>query len=59
MNEGVSFPSLEAKCGPASQDVLNALQNLQSAGLIESDGARLRLTRRGRLLYDTVAVEII
>ena len=35
------------------------LEFLSSEGLIERDGARVRLTRSGKMLADSVAVELL
>ena len=59
MNAGISLSSLERQWGAEDPGLLATLSELHEAGLLHQHNDTLCLTDRGRLLYDTVAVEII
>ena len=59
MNFGIDPSSLEKQWGPADQEFMPTLHRLKDQCLLEQRGNAFCLTARGRLLYDTVAVEII
>ena len=59
MNAGISLSALEKQWGPADTGLLATLRKLKELGLLEQRDETFRLTDRGRLLYDTVAVEVI
>lgn len=60
MRSGIDFSEL---CGrfPAARHLekLNILKDMQSYGLVDISGERIRLTRAGILVADAVAVELI
>ncbi len=58
--EGVDMSSFEQRFGPQPAGLEEGLTKLQNLELVEgSAGYRWRLTDRGRLFYDTVALELI
>lgn len=59
MNNGISLSSLEERWGPANQELTSTLHRLVSLELLEQHHDTFRLTNRGRLVYDAIAVEII
>ena len=60
MNEGISAAAFEQQTGFRLEQLWpDALRELAAQKLVEWDGERLRLTRRGRLLADTVAEAFI
>ena len=59
MNAGISLPSLEEQWGAADRDLVSTLHRLASIDLLEQEKDSFRLTDRGRLVYDAIAVEII
>ena len=60
MGGGVDMDILGARFPRADrQKYEKPLEFLLSEGLIERDGARVRLTRRGKMLADSVAVELL
>jgi oxygen-independent coproporphyrinogen-3 oxidase len=60
MNRGIDLPALRARFPAAPWDNVVALAaRLKEAGLAEWDDGRLRLTLRGRLVADAVAVQIM
>ncbi len=60
MNAGVDLAAWRARCPEAPWETVEALASqLAEDGLAERAGARLRLTERGRLLADSVGVEIM
>ena len=60
MGGGVDMDILGARFPRADrQKYEKPLEFLLSDGLIERDGARVRLTRRGKMLADSVAVELL
>ena len=59
MNEGVDLGALERHWGEAQSALLNTISQLESLQLLEKKGSLLRLTSKGRMLYDSVATEII
>ena len=59
MNSGISLPALERRWGPSDAALPTTLRNLEGLGLLERRDESFCLTDRGRLLYDTVAVEVI
>jgi len=55
MNRGVSLPEVAARLGPGSaREIDGVVDELTSAGLLEREGGRVRLTTRGRLLSNEV-----
>jgi oxygen-independent coproporphyrinogen-3 oxidase len=60
MNAGVDLQSWRARANAAPWDEIDArLAELEVEGLLERAGSRVQLTRRGRLLADSVGVEIM
>jgi oxygen-independent coproporphyrinogen-3 oxidase len=59
MNEGVHLPSLEARFGQASDVLQQTLNDLERNCLIEKCHDRYVLSRKGQLLHDEIASEII
>jgi oxygen-independent coproporphyrinogen-3 oxidase len=59
MNDGISLPSLEERWGSADQELTSTIHRLVSLELLEQHLNTFRLTNRGRLVYDAIAVEII
>jgi oxygen-independent coproporphyrinogen-3 oxidase len=60
MNEGVDLPALRARFATAPwENVVAQAVRLKEAELAEWDGSRLRLTLRGRLVADAVAVQMM
>ena len=60
MGGGIDMDILGARFPRADrQKYEKPLEFLLSEGLIERDGARVRLTRRGKMLADSVAVELL
>lgn len=59
MNNGVKLDTLKDRYGPMPAELTKTLTDLIAEGLLEHEGKAIRLTGRGRLLYDSVAVEII
>ena len=60
MNRGVDMASLPKRFPRADiKKYSESLDFLQSQGLIERSGERIKLTRSGRLVADSVAVELL
>ena len=60
MNEGIDLPALRARFPTAPwENVIALAVRLREAGLAEWDDRHLRLTLRGRLVADAVAVQIM
>jgi oxygen-independent coproporphyrinogen-3 oxidase len=60
LNEGVEVAALEREFGPAMvAPALEAVARLVEAGLVVSDGKRVRLTAQGRLLSNDVFQEFL
>ena len=59
MNEGICVKELEATWGPADQSLLKSLHHLETIHLLEKKKDLLALTQKGRLVYDSIAVELI
>ena len=60
MNAGVDFSLLERRFPEAdSQKYRKTLEFLESEGLLEVAGDKIRLTQNGRLVADAVAVELL
>ncbi len=60
LRAGVDMTAFQQTHGPLESEVLQSIQGLIHSELLESSAnSILRLTRRGMLLYDTVAVELI
>lgn len=59
LKQGVDLMGFEASHGALDVSTKNALQKLQSEGLLMLKGDVISLTERGVLFYDTVAVDII
>jgi oxygen-independent coproporphyrinogen III oxidase len=59
MNDGVHFTSLQDRFGYADNQLLSTIQHLVHIELLSQDGDCLRLTEKGRLVYDAIASEII
>ena len=60
MNEGVDLERLRDRCPLAAwQRVWALVERLVSEGLAARDGSRVRLERRGRLLADSVGMEVM
>lgn len=57
--EGVDLKVFEVKHGPLDKETLNSLENIKKMNYIEQDANIIRLTKKGILFYDTVAVELI
>lgn len=57
--EGVDLEKFQREYGLLQLETLNVLKDLQEQGFVWLDGSRTKLTRRGILFYDTVAVELI
>ncbi len=57
--EGVDLGHFEARCGKLDEQTLNTLRQLEQQGLISLMTGRAKLTKKGVLFYDSVAVEII
>jgi oxygen-independent coproporphyrinogen III oxidase len=59
-NEGVDAAAIEAEFGSArTAQALDAVERLAADGLLSIDGARIRLTARGRLLSNDVFQEFL
>jgi oxygen-independent coproporphyrinogen-3 oxidase len=60
MNRGVDLAAWRLRCPDAPwRQMEENLASLAAEGLVERDGGIARLTRRGRLLADAVALELI
>ena len=59
MTEGVVFSEAEAAWGKGDADLKDTLAKLTSWGLITNHNGILMLTDQGRVLYDSIASEII
>ena len=59
LRDGVDLDAFQAAHGPLEQEVLNTLQHHCSLGLLEKTGARIRLTRDGVFVYDSLASELV
>ncbi len=60
MNAGVDVDAWRARCPDAPWDAIAArLEGLAGDGLVERSGGLARLTRRGRLLADSVGEELM
>jgi putative oxygen-independent coproporphyrinogen III oxidase len=57
--EGVNLPLFEERHGPLDEEVKATLLHLQELGLLEWQDDLITLLPKGRLFYDTVAVELI
>jgi oxygen-independent coproporphyrinogen-3 oxidase len=57
--EGVDIPSFEKRHALLPPDTKKTIDRLISEGFLEREGARIRLSTKGLLFYDTVASEII
>lgn len=59
MNEGVHLPSFQKKWGELTEDLMKTLAWLQSLELLHMRGETVTLSQKGRLVYDTIATELI
>ena len=59
LNEGVDADAFRARYEPAWERVSGALAWGEREGLLEHEGARVRLTRRGRRLANEVFVRVV
>ncbi len=59
MNDGVNFTTLQDQFGAADSELLSTIQHLSDIDLLSHDGEFFRLTDQGRLVYDSIASEII
>lgn len=59
LKEGVDLQVFEARHGHLDGGSYQALEALVKQGLLENEEFLFRLTERGRLFYDTIAVELI
>lgn len=59
LTEGVHLEEFQDKHGKLSQNTLENIKKLHNSGLISLDDEIVKLTKRGILFYDTVAVELI
>ncbi len=57
--EGVDLAAFEHQHGSVSEQTTRALEQLEHQGYLEVSGGRLKLTKRGVLFYDSVAVDLI
>jgi oxygen-independent coproporphyrinogen-3 oxidase len=57
--EGVDIASFEREVAPLPEVLRDALTNLAADGLVELDGGRVSLSKRGLLFYDSVAGELV
>ena len=59
MNEGIILADLEARWGCCNDNLTQKLDTLEEIGLVCRRKGKIFLTSRGRVLYDSVAVELI
>lgn len=59
LRSGVDTGPFENQHGMLDEQTLATLQRLQQEGLLEHSGGVCKLTQRGILFYDTIAVELI
>lgn len=60
LTDGIDLAALRARFGTAfTEPERGTLADLAAAGLLESDGERLRLTRRGRLVSNEVLARLL
>jgi coproporphyrinogen III oxidase-like Fe-S oxidoreductase len=59
LRQGVDITSFEAIHGKVGQAIEKAIVKLERDGLLELKGSLVRLSEKGTLFYDTVAVELI
>lgn len=57
--EGVDLAKFEARCGKIDSQTHDTLRKLHQDGLVTLSEGAVKLTKRGVLFYDSVAVEII
>lgn len=57
--EGVDLAAFEHQHGSVSEQTTHTLEQLEHQGYLEVSGGRLKLTKRGVLFYDSVAVDLI
>lgn len=57
--DGVDLESFENLIGPLRQETKSAVDTLVSQGLLHKEGVQIRLTKKGILLYDSIATELI
>ena len=58
--EGVSGTEFRGRFGRSLESIFGAeIQSLENAGLIQQSGDRIKLTRRGKLLGNTVFEQFI
>lgn len=59
LKRGIDAARFQEQWGAFSETTLQTLKQLQQQGLIVESSGRLTLSNRGRLLYDSVAAELI
>jgi oxygen-independent coproporphyrinogen-3 oxidase len=59
MNEGIDLSKIEARWGKSDAKLQATLHHLHEIGLLTKVDNRIALTEEGRVLYDSIAVEII
>lgn len=59
MNQGIHLDCLEQTWGKSEHELLLTLQYLESVDLLERNGSHYVLTYQGRLVYDSIAIELI
>jgi oxygen-independent coproporphyrinogen-3 oxidase len=59
MNDGVSLSALQNKFGMADSGLLSTIQHLLDIQLLTYNGDLLLLTNQGRIVYDSIASELI
>jgi oxygen-independent coproporphyrinogen-3 oxidase len=59
MNEGICLATLEERWGRAEQSLRQTLNRFIDLQLLAQQGPRLSLTPRGRILYDSLVVDIV
>ncbi|MGE5196321.1 MAG: coproporphyrinogen III oxidase, partial [Anaerolineae bacterium] len=57
--EGVDLIDLCKKAGPLTEEMYRQIDDLKSEQLLEQEGARIRLSEKGLLFYDSVAEALI
>ena len=59
IREGVDLKDFQARHGTLETETKEAIERLQSQDLLCLRGDSLCLTKKGRLFYDSIAVELI